>query len=240
VSLPQVVSHDQWMAARRELLAQEEQLSRQQAALVAARSRLPMVRVDRNYVFEGIHGRSSLSGLFGGCRQLVVFHYMFDPAWDAACPRCSAFADEFSPGLLARLRARDTAFAAVSRAPLAKLKASRDWRPWDFPWYSSYRSDFNYDFHVTLDERVAPVIYNFESRDEILSAGSPDELLASGIPVEVAGLSCFVQDDGNVFHTYSSYDRGVEALDRARSLLELTVLGSQPPPAFGLADTSGR
>jgi predicted dithiol-disulfide oxidoreductase (DUF899 family) len=226
--LPQVVSRDQWLTARRELLAREEQLFRQHAALVASRRRLPMVRIEKDYIFEGVHGQASLPELFGGCRQLIVFHFMFDPAWDAACPSCSALSDEFCPGLLATLRARDTAFAAVSLAPLAKLKASKEWRPWDFPWYSSSGSDFNYDFHVTLDERAAPVMYNFESKEDILTAGSPNDLAVSAIPVEIAGLSCFVQDDGSVFHTYSAYDRGVEEVGRAisqsKSLLDLTPL----------------
>ncbi|BCB89700.1 hypothetical protein Psuf_070130 [Phytohabitans suffuscus] len=223
--MPQVVSREQWLTARRELLAKEERFSKERAELVASRHRLPMVRMEKDYIFEGVHGRAGLPELFGGCRQLIVFHLMFDPAWDDACPSCSAFSDELGPGLLGSLRARDTAFAAVSRAPLAKLKASREWSRWDFPWYSSYGSDFNYDFHVTLDERVAPVAYNFASKEEILAAGAPNDLVDSEIPVEVAALSCFVQDGGSVFHTYSAYDRGVEELGHARSLLELTALG---------------
>ncbi|WP_433550391.1 DUF899 domain-containing protein [Micromonospora zamorensis] len=225
--LPQVVSRDQWLTARRELLAREEQLSPQHAALVAARRRLPMVRIEKDYVFEGARGRATLPELFEGCRQLIVFHFMFDPAWDDACPSCSAFSGRLHPGLLAAMRARDTAFVAVSRASLAKLQASRGWQRWHFPWYSSFGSDFNYDFHVTLDERVAPVMYNFESKEEILAAGSPIELVVSEIPVEIVGLSCFIQDNGSVFHTYSTYDRGVEELSQADSLLELTALGGQ-------------
>ena len=234
--LPPVVSRIQWLMARRELLAREEQFAEQHAALVAARRRLPMVRIEKDYVFEGGYGRASLSELFEGCRQLIVFHFMFDPAWDAACPRCSAFSDGLHPGLLATLRARDTAFAAVSLASLAKLEASKEWRRWDFPWYSSSGSDFNYDFHVTLDERVAPVMYNFESKEKILAAGSPNDLVVSDIPVEVAGLSCFIQHNGSVFHTYSVYLRGVEDLSRADSLLELTAFGGQAPPVPRPAD----
>lgn len=230
--LPQVVSREQWLTARRELLAREERLSEQHAALVAARRRLPMVRIEKDYVFESERGRASLPELFDGCRQLIVFHFMFDPAWDAACPSCSAFSDMFEPGLLATMRARDTAFVTVSRAPLSKIKAGGDrWR-WQFPWVSSFGSDFNYDFHATLDERVAPVMYNFESKEEILAAGKPIELVVSEIPVEVAGLSCFIQDNGSVFHTYSLYDRGLDEFSHAGSLLELTALvgGSYATP----------
>ncbi|MFF5056735.1 DUF899 family protein, partial [Micromonospora sp. NPDC000663] len=112
-------------------------------------------------------------------------------------------------------------------APLTKLRASPGWKRWHFPWYSSFGSDFNYDFHATLDERVAPVMYNFDSKAEILAAGSPIELVVSEIPVEIVGLSCFIQDSGDVFHTYSAYDRRVEELSQADSLLELTALGGQ-------------
>jgi predicted dithiol-disulfide oxidoreductase (DUF899 family) len=236
MSLPQVVSRDQWFTARRELLGREEEFSRQHATLVASRRRLPMVRIEKDYIFEGVDGRASLPELFGGCRQLIIFHFMFDPAWDAACPSCAAFSDGLCASVLATLRARDTAFAAVSLSPLAKLQASKEWRRWDFPWYSSFGSDFNYDFHVTLDERVAPVMYNFEPKEEILAAGTPNDLVVSESPVEVAGLSCFIQDSGSVFHTYSVYDSGVEGVGHAQRLLELTALGSQASPAPRPAD----
>ncbi|WP_167517447.1 DUF899 domain-containing protein [Micromonospora orduensis] len=225
--LPQVVSRDQWLTARRELLATEQQLAPRHAALVAARRRLPMVRIEKDYVFQGARGPVSLPELFEGCRQLIVFHLMFDPTWDDACPSCSAFSGRLHPGVLAAVRASDTAFVAVSRASLAKLRASREWRRLPFPWYSSFGSDFNYDFHVTLDERVAPVMYNFESKEEILAAGTPIELVVSETPVEIVGLSCFIQDNGNIFHTYSVYDRGVEELSQADSLLGLTALGGR-------------
>ncbi|MEU4397193.1 DUF899 family protein [Micromonospora orduensis] len=228
--LPPMVSRDQWLTARRELLALEEQLPEQHAALAVARRRLPMVRIEKPYTFEGPHGRVSLEELFEGCRQLIVFHFMFDPAWDTACPTCAAFADRLGPGLQAALRARDTAFAAVSLAPPARLEAVKASRWWDFPWYSSFGSDFNYDFHVTLDERVAPVMDNFTPKAEILAAGTPNDLIVSDIPVEVAGLSCFIRHNGSVFHTYSVYDPGFQEAGHAESLLELTVLGGQALP----------
>jgi predicted dithiol-disulfide oxidoreductase (DUF899 family) len=227
MSLPQVVSRDQWLTARRELRTREQQLARQHAALVESRCRLPMVRIEKEYAFVGVHGRSSLAELFGDCKQLIIYHFMFDPAWDAGCPSCSALADEFSPGVLARLKARDTAFVAVSLAPLAKLTALKEWRQWEFPWYSSFGSDFNHDFHVTLDERVAPVMYDFESKEEILAASTSNDLVASETPVEVTGISCFIKDGDCVLHTYSAYDCAVEEISSARSLLEFTVLGGQ-------------
>ena len=120
-----------------------------------------MVRMDKDYRFEGPRGEARLLDLFEGRRQLMVQHFMFDPAWDDGCPSCSADADEIAPGLLAHLHARDTTFAAVSRAPLAKLEDYRARKGWTFPWYSSYGSDFNYDFHTTIDESVAPLEFNY-------------------------------------------------------------------------------
>jgi predicted dithiol-disulfide oxidoreductase (DUF899 family) len=152
---------------------------------------------------------------------------MFDPSWDAGCPSCSAASDELSAGLLASLRARDTAFAAVSLAPFAKIMAYRRWNGWTFPWYSSFGGDFNYDFHVTLDEKVAPVVYDYQSKAEILMAGTENDLVSSEYPVEVPGISCFLRDGGDIFHTYSTYGQGIEQLSCAESFLELTALGNR-------------
>lgn len=223
--LPQVASREQWLSARRQLLAQEKELISRHDALNAERRRLPMVRVEKDYRFEGVRGQVGLGELFGGCRQLIIQHFMFDPSWDAGCPTCSAAADELSEGLLARLRARSTAFAAVSLAPFPKIMAYRAWKGWAFPWYSSFGSDFNYDFHVTLDEKVAPVVYDYQPKAELLATGTADELIATDQPVEVPGISCFLRDGDSVYHTYSAYGSAVEQLTCGHSLLDLTVLG---------------
>jgi len=160
MSLPKIVSRDQWLVARKELLAREKVFTRQRDALNADRRRLPIVEVDKEYVFEGPEGRATLLDLFARRRQLIVGHFMFDPSWEDGCPSYSAGADEVSDGLLEHLHARDTSFAYVSRAPIEKIERYKAKKSWTFPWYSSYGSDFNYDFHVTLDESVAPVEYN--------------------------------------------------------------------------------
>ena len=148
------MSREEWLVARRELLAQEKELTRARDALNADRRRLPMVAIEKAYVFEGPDGEAGLLDLFEGRRQLIVDHFMFDPSWDDGCPSCSGRVDQY--GNLAHLHARDTTFAVVSRAPLAKIEPFKARKGWTFPWYSSYGSDFNYDFHVTLDEAVAP------------------------------------------------------------------------------------
>ena len=173
---------------------------------------------------DGADGEVRLLDVFDGRRQLIVQHFMFDPEWDDGCPSCSAAADEISDGLLAHLHTRDTTFAAISRAPLAKIDDYKARKGWRFPWYSSFGSDFNYDFHVTLDERVTPVEYNFRSAEEHLEAGGPD---LRGGPHEMPGHSCFLRDGDDVFHTYSSYARGAEWLGGSYAFLDLTALGRQ-------------
>jgi len=226
MSLPQVVSRDEWLVARKELLAKEKELTRQRDALNAERRRLPMVRIDKDYVFEGPDGKASLLDLFDGRRQLIVRHFMFDPSWDEGCPSCSAGADEISDGLLKHLHARDTSLVVVSRAPLAKIEAFKARRGWTFPWYSSYGSDFNYDFHVTLDESVAPVEYNYRTRAEHEQAGT-SVYVEGEQPIEGPGQSCFLRDGDNVFHTYSNYARGAEMTGGSYYYLDLTALGRQ-------------
>ncbi len=227
MSLPQVVSRQEWLVARKELLAREKELTRRRDALNADRRRLPMVRIDKDYVFEGPDGAVSLPGLFDGRRQLIVQHFMFNPSWDEGCPSCSASADELSAGLLAHLRARDTSFAAVSRAPLAKIEAFKARKGWAFPWYSSHGSDFNYDFHVTLDESVAPVEYNYRTAAELEEAGMGWLTKASEQPSEQPGYSFFLRERDSVFHTYSTYARGAEMLGGSYYILDLTALGRQ-------------
>jgi predicted dithiol-disulfide oxidoreductase (DUF899 family) len=224
MSLPQVVTRDEWLVARKELLAREKELTRARDALNAERRRLPMVRVDRDYVFEGPDGRASLLDLFDGRRQLIVRHFMFDPSWEDGCPSCSAGADEISPGLLGHLHVRDTSMVVVARAPLARIESYRARRGWTFPWFSSYGSDFNYDFQVTLDESVAPIMYNYRTRVELAQAGLSVE---DGQSIEMPGQSCFLRDGDSVFHTYSSYARGAEMIGGSYYYLDLTALGRQ-------------
>ena len=149
MKLPEVVSHEEWLNARQQLLDREKELTRQRDKLNADRRRLPMVRIDREYKFEGPHGTVGLLELFEDSGQLIVQHIMFDPDWDAACPSCTASMDESTPALLDHLEARDTSYVRVARAPYAKIAAYQEAHGWTFPWYSSYRSDFSYDFGVT-------------------------------------------------------------------------------------------
>lgn len=214
MTLPTIASADEWLAARTALLAEEKKLTRARDAVSRQRRELPMIRVDKEYTFTGPDGPCTLRDLFGGRRQLIVGHFMFDPSWDAGCPSCSAGAAELSPGLYEHLAVRDTTLVHVSRAPLAKIEAYRAEKGWTFPWVSSHGSDFNYDFHATIDPAVAPPVYNF--------AALPDS-----DPGEVPGTSCFLRDGDEVFHTYSSYARGAEWTGGSYAYLDLTALGRQ-------------
>ena len=226
MNLPQVVSREEWLAARKELLAKEKELTQQRDALNAERRRLPMVKIDKEYLLEGPDGEASLVDLFEGRRQLIVYHFMFSPEWDEGCPSCSAGADEVSKGLLEHLHARETTLAYVSRAPFPKLEAYKAKKGWIFPWYSSYGSDFNYDFHVTLDESVAPIMYNYRTNAEHEQAGT-SYYVEGEQPIERHGHSCFLRDGNDVFHTYSMYGRGAETVGGSYYFLDLTALGRQ-------------
>ncbi len=225
MALPKIASPAEWLAARKELLTREKELTRARDALNADRRRLPMVRVDKDYVFEGPEGKASLLDLFDGRRQLGVQHFMFHPDWEEGCPSCSHAADEISEGRLAHLRAADTAFAAVSRAPLQKIEEYKARKGWTFLWYSSYGSDFNYDFHVTLDDAVAPMMYNYRTAAEHEQAGSAQ--FEGDEPIDVPGFSFFLRDGDSVFHTYSTYARGTEMIGGSHYILDLTALGRQ-------------
>jgi predicted dithiol-disulfide oxidoreductase (DUF899 family) len=225
MSLPEVASRDEWLAARKALLAKEKEMTHQRDALNAERRRLPLVKVEKDYRFEGPEGTVTLLDLFDGRRQLIVRHFMFDPSWDEGCSSCSAGADEISEGLLRHLYARDTSLVVVARAPLAKIEAYRARRGWTFPWYSSYGSDFNYDFHVTLDESVAAVEYNYRTPAEFEAAGEPWP--ADQPSIEAHGQSCFLAVGDTVYHTYSSYARGAEMTGGSYFFLDLTALGRQ-------------
>jgi predicted dithiol-disulfide oxidoreductase (DUF899 family) len=219
VSLPEIVSRAEWLEARRELLAEEKRMTQARDALSAQRRRLPMVEIDKPYAFEGRNGRARLLDLFEGRRQLIVDHFMFDPEWDEGCPSCTGRVEQY--GNLAYLHARDTTMAVVSRAPLAKLERYRLAKGWTFPWYSSFGSDFNYDFHVTLDETVAPVEYNYRSAEEWAQRGWPN------LQGELHGTSVFLRDGERVFHTYSTYARGTEQVGGTHYYLDMTALGRQ-------------
>jgi predicted dithiol-disulfide oxidoreductase (DUF899 family) len=220
MAFPDVVSREQWLKARQLLLAQEKEHTRRQDALNAQRRRLPMVRIEKEYVFGGPQGTVSLAGLFGDRGQLIIHHIMFGPDWDQPCPSCSNFMDELSAGLIAHLHERDTAFALVSRAPWAKIEAQAAKSAIDgvASWYSSYGSDFNYDFGVTLDASVPQLQYNYRPEPGML-----DDQPSTEMP----GTSCFLRDGDKVFHTYSAYGRGNEYVPSLYTLLDLTALGRQ-------------
>ena len=220
VNYPGIVSRAEWLVARKALLAKEKDVSRERDALNAERRRLPMVRVDKDYVFEGPHGPARLIEMFEGRQQLIVYHFMFDPSWDAGCPSCSFLTDNI--GHLAHLRARRTTLALVSLAPLGKIEAYRRRMGWTIPWYSSFGSDFNYDFHVSLDEAVAPVEYNYTDKAALLTRG--ESYFTEG---ESHGLSVFLRDGDGIYHTYSTYARGTDLLVGTYNYLDLTALGRQ-------------
>jgi predicted dithiol-disulfide oxidoreductase (DUF899 family) len=213
-----IVTREEWLAARKALLDREKAATRARDELSAERRRLPMVEVGKDYVFEGPSGRVGLLDLFEGRRQLIVYHFMFAPEWDEGCNACSVVADNV--GHLAHLHARDTSFALVSRAPLSKIEPFKARMGWTLPWYSSFGTDFNYDYHATQDEASAPVEYNYRNKAELIEAGLP--YMVSG---ETPALSVFLRDGARVFHTYSAYARGLEALLGTYSALDLTPLG---------------
>ncbi len=225
---PEVASREEWLTARKKLLNSEKELTQARDRVNAERRRLPMVRVDKPYAFEGPDGTVGLPDLFEGRPQLVVHHFMFDPEWDHGCPSCSSAADGI--GHLRQLHVRNTTLVAISRAPYPKLTAFRQRMGWTFPWYSSHSSDFNYDFHATLDDRVAPVLLHLRTEAELAEAGTP----WTGGPwtpdmrgTEMPGVSAFLQVDNEVFHTYSTYGRGIEDFHNGYPHLDLTALGRQ-------------
>ncbi len=222
INFPDVVSREKWRKARKELLQKEKPLTRARDALNTQRRHLPMVRIEKNYVFEGPTGKASLVNLFNGLQQLIIYHFMFDPAWDEGCPSCSNWADQVSRGHLNHLRSTNTNLVLVSRAPLDKIDPFKKRMGWTIPWYSSYGSDFNYDFHVTTDESVTQVEYNY--RDKATLEHLEQHYHIEG---EQPGLSCFLRDGDTIFHTYSTYGRGLEQVGGSYYFLDLTALGRQ-------------
>ena len=218
----QIVSRDEWLAERKKLLADEKELTKHYDRVNAARRRLPLVKIEKDYVFDGANGKRSLEALFDGRLQLIVYHFMFDPAWDKGCVGCTGYVDAL--GDLSMLNTVDTTFVLVSRAPMAKLKAYQTLKGWSVPWYSSFDGDFNYDFHVTLDEEVAPIEHNFLDKAELEKRSKDEPYFMKG---EQHGLSVFFRLDNEVFHTYSTYARGTESLTNAYTLLDTTPYGRQ-------------
>jgi predicted dithiol-disulfide oxidoreductase (DUF899 family) len=221
MSDPQVVSRDEWLAARVQLLAKEKEFSRQRDALNAERRRLPMVEIDKEYVFEGAEGKRTLLDLFEGRRQLVTYHFMWLFNEGRGCPACSFVTANMPP--VAHLHARDTSLAVVSRGQWADIDAYRARLGLTMPWYSSYGSDFNYDFHVSIDENVTPVEYNYKQAEQL----ERENVAWRNWSGEQPGVSAFLRQGDRVFHTYSAYSRGLDILINAHNYLDLTALGRQ-------------
>jgi len=209
-----VVSHEEWLAARTEFLAKEKEFTRLRDELNRQRRELPWEMVEKEYVFEGADGKQTLSELFDGRSQLIVYHFMFDPGWEAGCQHCSFWADNFNP-IIVHLNQRDVTMIAVSRAPYAKLAAYRKRMGWDFKWVSSSGTDFNFDYRVSFtadDLEKKDAVYNFKT-------------IRPGM-AEREGASVFYKDpSGRVFHTYSTYARGIDMLNTAYHYIDLAPKG---------------
>lgn len=217
-SLPQIVTQEQWLKERKELLKKEKELTTQWEEVNAERRRLPMVKVEKDYAFESTHGKVKLIDLFEDRAQLIVYHFMLDPAWEAGCPGCSFIADNV--GHLAHLHARNTTLIFVSRAPVFKIEAYKKRMGWNMPWVSSFNNDFNYDFHVTIDANKGSAEYNYTPTAKL---GKSWE----GWSGEMPGISVFLKKETAVFHTYSAYARGLEQLMGTLIYLDLTPFGRQ-------------
>jgi predicted dithiol-disulfide oxidoreductase (DUF899 family) len=206
------VSREEWLDARRRLLIREKELTKLKDDVARERRALPWVAMEKDYRFDGPAGEVSLGDLFGGCSQLLVYHFMMGPEWDEGCPSCSFWADNFD-GVGVHLAHRDVALVAVSRAPIAKIEAYKRRMGWNFPWFSSGKSDFNFDFGVsfTPEQQASSAMYNFAAAER------PDE--------ERPGLSAFVKENGAIYHTYSAYARGLDVFNGAYQLLDVAPRG---------------
>jgi predicted dithiol-disulfide oxidoreductase (DUF899 family) len=213
-----VVSQQEWLAARTALLVKEKEATHLRDRLNTERMALPWVGVDKEYLFDTATGKKTLADLFDGRGQLVVYHFMFGPDWDAGCPGCSFLADHVD-GALSHLEHHDVTMLAVSRAPLAKIEAYKKRMGWRFPWVSSFGSDFNYDYHVSFmkaDLENGKAVYNYEEMPARVDAADN----------ELPGMSAFSRDEaGDVFHTYSSYGRGTEDWIGALMILDSAPKG---------------
>ncbi|MEJ8574879.1 thioredoxin family protein [Microbaculum marinum] len=209
-----VVSREEWLQARKRLLAEEKAFTRQRDALAEARRKLPWERVGTDYTFEGPDGPVRLADLFDDRRQLLVYHFMFAPDWETGCKSCSFWADNFN-GIVAHLRQRDVSFVAISRAPLAKLQALAGRMGWSFPWVSSGENGFNRDFAVSFTQDEV------ESQAPVYNYGT-----SRTYGIEMPGVSVFYKDDdGAIYHTYSAYMRGIDILNTAYNYLDLLPKG---------------
>ena len=221
-----VVSHDQWIAARKAYLAEEKAFSKARDELARKRRELPWEKVEKNYVFDTPSGKQSLADLFGDNSQLIIYHFMLGPGWEAGCPSCSLIADHFD-GATIHLAQRDIAFAVVSRAPLPEIEKFKARMGWQFKWVSSFGSDFNHDYQVSVspDEKAnGKVLYNYEIIEKFPSEERP-------------GASVFFKNPaGEVFHTYSTYGRGLDILIGAYNLIDLVPKGrNESGLAFSMA-----
>jgi predicted dithiol-disulfide oxidoreductase (DUF899 family) len=207
-----VVSHDQWLAARTAFLAKEKEFTKQRDELNRQRRELPWERVEKEYAFDGPNGKETLSDLFDGRSQLIVYHFMFPPEWEAGCPHCSFWADNFNE-IIVHLNQRDASMVAISRAPRAKLDAFEKRMGWSFRWLSSGESDFNYDFGASFtDENTKLPVFNYGT----MAPGRNDR----------EGMSVFYKNEkGEIFHTYSSYARGIDMFNTTYHYLDACPKG---------------
>lgn len=223
---PRIVSRAEWLSARRMLLAREKELTHVRDALAVERRKLPWVRVEKTYVFEGPHGRETLADLFAGRSQLIVYHFMLGPGWKEGCVGCSFLADHLQ-GAVVHLENHDVSVVVVSRAPFAEIQPFHHRMGWKFKWVSSHGSDFNFDYHVSFREddiEDGKIYYNYQMQDFCID--------------ELSGTSVFARHKtGEVFHTYSAYSRGGEPLIGAYHLLDLTPKGrNETGPSRDLSD----
>jgi len=209
-----VVSREEWLVARKDLLAREKEFTRLRDQLNQQRRELPWVQVEKEYIFDGPNGKETLAELFVGRSQLLVYHFMFDPSWNEGCKSCSFWADNYN-GIIVHLNHRDVTMVTISRAPLEKLEAYKKRMGWNFKWVSSFANDFNRDYHVsftTEEQEKGEVYYNYKMGRPFSSEGP--------------GVSVFFKDEsGNIFHTYSCYARGLDMLNGAYHSLDLVPKG---------------
>ena len=241
LSQHEVVSRDEWLVARRDLLKAEKELTRRSDELARRRQELPWVRIDKEYRFETDQGGASLADVFRGRSQLLVYHFMFGPDYAAGCPSCSAIADGYN-GIALHLANHDVMFWTISRAPLAKLQAYKKRMGWTFPWASSFGSDFNFDFSAGITEeqqRKGGFEYNYEREGPWEGAGEGATTFAAMSGTDPAtyvrerpGMSAFALEDGVVYHTYSTYARGLDALWGMYQWLDRAPRGRNEPDVW--------